>query len=343
MHLDWTAFALFNLFVAGMLALDLGVFHRKAHAVSTREALTWSAVWITLAMAFNLLVWLQPGWFFNPDQVAAAITKGDLPAGAVLADLGSLRAEQFLAGYLIEKALAVDNIFTIAAIFTLLAVPAAYQHKVLFYGIVGALVMRAGFIFAGVALIERFAWIIVVFGGFLLWTGIKMALPQQPLDPENHWFMRWCRRVLPVTEGYRADRFLVREGGRLMVTPLFLVVLIIEFVDLVFAVDSIPAVLAVTNDLFIVYTSNVFAILGLRSMFFALAGMMDTFAYLKYALAGILIFVGIKMLLHIIPYKVPIDLSLAVICGLLVVGVVASLLHRSRTAAVTTGPQAPDP
>ncbi len=330
MHLDWTVFALFNLFVVGMLALDLGVFHRTAHAVGTREALTWTGIWISLALIFNLLIWLQPGWFFGAPHLEAALAKGELEAGAGLAQLGTLRAEQFLAGYLIEKALAVDNIFAIAAIFTMFAVPAAFQHKVLFYGIVGALVMRAIFIFAGVALIQQFAWIVVVFGVFLLWTGVKLALPQAPLDPRNHWFMRLCRRVLPVTDGYRQDHFLVREGGRLMATPLLLVVLMIEFIDLVFAVDSIPAILAITDDIFIVYTSNVFAILGLRSLFFLLAGMMDAFAYLKYALAGILVFVGVKMLLHIVPIKVPIDLSLAVIIGFLALGIAASIRLRPR-------------
>jgi tellurite resistance protein TerC len=333
MTIDWTVFILFNLFVAGMLALDLGVFHRRSHAVSTREALSWSGVWIGLALIFNLLIWLQPGWFFGSAHLQAAVAKGDLADGATISQLGALRAEQFLAGFLIEKALAVDNIFTIAAIFTLMAVPAAYQHKVLFYGIVGALIMRAVFIFAGVALIEQFSWIVAVFGAFLLWTGVKMALPHRPIDPANHWFMRACRRILPVTEGYREDRFVVREHGRWWVTPLFLVVLLVEFTDLVFAVDSIPAILAITDDVFIVYTSNVFAILGLRSLFFALAGMMDAFAYLKYALAGILIFVGVKLLLHMFAIKLPIELSLAVIGCLLAAGVVVSLLLRRRPAS----------
>ncbi len=338
MHLDWTVFALFNLFVVGMLALDLGVFHRKAHAVGTGEALTWTGVWVGLALVFNLLIWLQPGWFFGSMHVGAAVTRGDLEAGAGLAQLGTLRAEQFLAGYLIEKALAVDNIFAIAAIFTMFAVPAAFQHKVLFYGIVGALVMRAVFIFAGVALINQFAWIVVVFGVFLFWTGVKMALPQSPLDPRDHWFMRLCRRILPVTDGYREGNFVVREQGRLMATPLLLVVLMVEFIDLVFAVDSIPAILAITDDIFIVYTSNVFAILGLRSLFFLLAGMMDSFAYLKYALAGILVFVGVKMLLHIVPIKVPIDLSLGVIIGLLVLGIAVSLWFRPRPGGTGVAP-----
>lgn len=327
MHLDWTVFAVFNLFVLAMLALDLGVFHRQAHVVSTREALVWSGVWFVLAMLFNLLIWQQPGWFFGPTQVEAAIASGDLAAGSGLAQLGALRSEEFLAGYLIEKALATDNVFAIAAIFTMLSVPAIYQHKVLFYGIVGALVLRAIFIFAGVALIQQFSWIIVVFGVFLLWTGIQMALPHKPVEVREHWFLRLCRRYLPVTDGYREDRFLVREGGRLMATPLLLVVLMVEFTDVVFAVESIPAILAITDDIFIVYTSNVFAILGLRSLFFALAGMTQAFAYLKYALAGILVFVGIKMLLHLWAIKVPIELSLGLIGGMLAAGIVVSLLR----------------
>ena len=326
MHLDWTMFALFNLFVLGMLALDLGVFHRKSHVVGTREALTWTGIWIALALAFNVLIWLQPGWLFGQTHLQAAIAAGDLAAGATLGDLGTLRAEQFLAAYLIEKALAVDNIFTIAAIFGLLAVPAAYQHRVLFYGIVGALLMRGVFIFAGMALITQFSWVIGVMGVLLIVTGLKMAMPGPPMDPGKHWFMVWCRKTLPLTEGYRGDHFLVREGGKWLLTPLALALVFVEFTDLVFAVDSIPAVLAISNDIFIVYTSNVFAILGLRSLYFALAGMMDRFAYLGFALAGILVFVGVKMVLHQFAIKVPIDLSLGVIAGLLTLGVGVSWL-----------------
>jgi tellurite resistance protein TerC len=288
---------------------------------------------VALALAFNALIWLQPGWLFGPAHLQAAITAGDLAAGATLGDLGTLRAEQFLAAYLIEKALAVDNIFTIAAIFGMLAVPAAYQHRVLFYGIVGALLMRGVFIFAGMALITQFTWVIGVMGAFLIITGIKIALPGQAMDPKTHWFMRWCRRVLPLTEGYRGDRFTVREGGRLLLTPLALALVFVEFTDLVFAVDSIPAVLAISNDLFIVYTSNVFAILGLRSLYFALAGMMDRFAYLGFALAAILVFVGAKMILHQFAIKVPIELSLGVIASLLVLGVGVSWMLPPRSKA----------
>jgi tellurite resistance protein TerC len=280
-------------------------------------------------------------WFFGENHLAHVIIVGELTAGATLSHLGTLRAEQFFAGYLIEKALAIDNLFTIAALFTLMGVPRIHQHKVLFYGIIGALVMRACFIFAGAALIQRFSWIIVVFGVILLWTGIKMLFPQKTIEPEQHWLMRFFRRLLPVTDGYRDGHFFVRENGRRMVTPLFLAVVMIEFTDLIFAVDSIPAVLAITDDVFIVYSANVFAILGLRSLYFAVSGMITAFAYLTYALAGILIFVGIKMLLHLVPIIIPIEISLCVIIGLLVVGIAASLLRRSVPTPASPPSSAP--
>lgn len=345
MDINWTVFAVFNLFVIAMLMLDLGVFHRKCHVVSVREALTWSVVWICLALAFNALIAFGPGVLFTDAQVAQAIARGELLAGATLGDYGWLRAEQFLAGFLIEKALAVDNLFVFLLIFTAFAVPTIYQHKLLFYGILGALILRAGFIFGGVALIQNFTWIIYVFGAFLVLTGIKMLLPQKPMDPANHWVVRAARRVMPVSSGLDGDRFFTVENGKRMVTPLFLVLLLIEFTDVVFAVDSIPAILAITDDAFIVYTSNVFAILGLRSLYFALAGMMDVFHYLKYGLSAILVFVGGKMLAHAItveatvidaagqavtvlqPFKIPVTWSLAVIGSILVVTVVASVVR----------------
>lgn len=345
MDINWTVFALFNLFVVAMLALDLGVFHRRSHVVGVREALTWSGVWIALALVFNALIWLTPGWLFTDAQVAQAVARGELAAGAGLADYGVLRAEQFLAGFLIEKSLAVDNLFVFLLIFTAFAVPAVYQHKLLFYGIVGALILRAGFIFGGVALIQAFSWIIYVFGVFLILTGIKMLLPQKPMDPANHWLIRAARRVLPVSDKLDGDRFFTIDNGKRMVTPLFLVLLLIEFTDVVFAIDSIPAILAITDDAFIVYTSNVFAILGLRSLYFALSGMMDLFHYLKYGLSAILVFVGGKMLAHgitvettvidaagqavtvLAPFKFPITWSLAVIGGILALTVIASLLR----------------
>jgi len=330
MHIDWTLFALFNLFVIAMLALDLGVFNRRSHVITTREALTWTAVWAGLALVFNAAIWMMPGWFFGADDVQRAITAGELQAGAGLAELGGVRGEQFLAAWLIEKALAVDNLFVFLLIFSAFAVPAAYQHKVLFYGIVGALVMRAGFIFGGVALLERFHWVVYVFGAFLVWTGIRMAMPKTESDPRHHWAVRGLRKVMPVSEGYDGDRLLTKQNGKRMATPLLLVLVLIEATDLVFAVDSIPAVLAVSTDIFIVYTSNVFAILGLRSLFFALSGMMGLFHYLTYGLSAILVFVGAKMLLMAVDVKVPISVSLAVIGGVLTVAVVASLIRARR-------------
>jgi tellurite resistance protein TerC len=363
MDINWTIFALFNLFVMAMLAIDLGVFHRRSHAVGTREALAWSGVWIALALMFNALIWLAPGLLFTEVQVAQAIARGELTEGAGLTEYGVLRAEQFLAGFLIEKSLAVDNLFVFLLIFTAFAVPAAYQHKLLFYGIIGALILRAGFIFGGVALIQNFSWIVYVFGVFLVLTGIKMVLPRKPLDPANHWFIRWARRILPVSRDLDGDRFFTVENGKRMVTPLFLVLLSIEFTDVVFAIDSIPAILAITDDAFIVYTSNVFAILGLRSLYFALAGLMDLFHYLKYGLAAILVFVGGKMLAHaiqvettiidaagqtatmLVPFKLPVSWSLLVIASIMALAVGASLVRawylRRHPPTATVGPTGP--
>jgi len=295
----------FNVFVLAMLALDLGVFHRKAHAVSLREAGIWSAVWIALALIFNLGVWK----FLGPQP-----------------------GVEFLTGYLIEKSLSIDNIFVIALLFAYFKVPDAYQHRVLFWGILGALAMRAGFILAGAALLERFHWIIYVFGGFLILTGIKMAFaPEQGLEPEKNPVVRLVRRLMPVTSDFRGPAFFVREGGRRAATPLFLVLVMVEFTDLVFAVDSIPAIFAVTRDPFLVYTSNVFAILGLRSLYFLLAGVMDRFQYLKLGLAAILVFVGAKMAL-VEWVKVPAAISLGVIAAILGIAVAASLLKARQTA-----------
>jgi tellurite resistance protein TerC len=295
----------FNLFVLAMLAVDLGIFHRDSHAVSLREAGIWSAVWIALALLFNVGVWKY---------------------------LGPQPGVEFLTGYLIEKSLSIDNIFVIALLFAYFKVPDRYQHRVLFWGILGALVMRAAFILAGAALLERFHWIIYLFGAFLILTGIKMALaPEKGLEPEKNPVVRLVRRLMPVTSDYRGASFFVREGGRLAATPLFLVLVMVEFTDLVFAVDSIPAIFAVTRDPFLVYTSNVFAILGLRSLYFLLAGIMDKFEYLKLGLAAILVFVGAKMAL-VDWVKVPAGISLGVIASILTVAVVASLLKARRLA-----------
>jgi tellurite resistance protein TerC len=300
----------FNLFVLAMLALDLGVFHRHAHVVSVKEAAIWSGVWIALAMTFNGLLYLS----WHVLVPGSAYSNGD----AALA---------FFTGYLIEKSLSVDNIFVFVLLFTYFAVPAIYQHRVLFWGIIGALLMRGLLIAAGATLLKEFHWIIYVFGAFLIFTGIKMGLHRnEELHPGQNPLVRVFRRLMPVTDHYEGDSFFVRHKGVLMATPLFLVLLTVESTDLIFAVDSIPAIFAVTQDPFIVYTSNVFAILGLRSLYFVLAGVMDKFHYLKLGLSAVLTFVGIKMVIVDI-YKIPVGLSLAVIASILFTAVIASWLR----------------
>ena len=322
----------FNLFVLAMLALDLGVFHRKAHAVSLKEATVWSVVWISLAMLFNVGIYL----FWDTLAPSSAYSNGD----AALA---------FFTGYLIEKSLSVDNIFVFVLIFTYFSVPPQYQHRVLFWGILGALVMRAALILVGAALIKEFHWIIWIFGAFLIFTGVKMAFHKnEEVHPESNPLIRLFRRIMPVTAEYQGSRFFVRQAGKLMATPLFLVLLMVESTDLVFAVDSIPAIFAVSQDPFIVYTSNVFAILGLRSLYFLLAGVMDKFYYLKLGLSVVLTFVGVKMLmpdlsllLTGVSYKIPTAVSLGVVAGILAVAVAASLLRARRLSAPNTPPTPP--
>ncbi len=311
----------FNVFVLALLALDLGVFHRKAHAVSVREATIWSVIWISLSMLFNLGIY----FFWHDVAPASPYSNGD----AALA---------FFTGYLIEKSLSVDNIFVFVLIFSYFSVPDKYQHRVLFWGILGALVMRAALILVGAALINEFHWIIWIFGAFLIFTGLRMAFHKdEELHPEDNPLVKGLKRFMPVTGDYRGASFFVREAGKLMATPLLLVLLIIESTDLVFAVDSIPAIFAVTQDPFIVYTSNVFAILGLRSLYFLLAGVMHKFHYLKLGLSAVLTFVGLKMLLPDlselvtgVSYKIPTLLSLGVVAAILAVAVVASLLRARR-------------
>lgn len=303
----------FNVFVLALLALDLGVFHRNAHAVSVREATVWSVIWISLALVFNAGIYL----FWDVLAPASGYSNGEA-------------AVAFLTGYLIEKSLSIDNIFVFALLFTYFAVPAALQHRVLFWGILGALVMRGALIVAGAALLKEFHWIIYLFGSFLILTGIKMALHrEQEIHPEQNPLVRLFRRLMPVTQGYVGDKFFVRQAGVLMATPLFLVLLMVESTDLVFAVDSIPAIFAVTNDPFIVYTSNVFAILGLRSLYFMLAGAMGKFHYLRPALAVVLVFVGVKMVMVDL-YKIPVAVSLSVIASILAVAILASLWQNRR-------------
>ena len=316
----WIAF---NLFVVGMLALDLGVFHRQAHAVSVKEATWWSVAWIGLALVFNL------GIYFYWQQLwpESAYTNQD----AALA---------FLTGYLIEKSLSIDNVFVFVLIFGSFAVPAAYQHRVLFWGVLGALMLRGIMIAAGAALITEFHWIIWIFGAFLIFTGIRMVTGDgHASDPTQHTMVKVLRRVFPVTEGYEGQSFFVMRRGVLMATPLLAVLLVVEVSDVIFAVDSIPAIFAVTTDPFIVYTSNVFAILGLRSLYFVMAGAMDSVRYLKPALAFILSFVGVKMLLPDATYyllgdkmHIPVLWSLGVIVLTLVVAVLASVLANRRDA-----------
>jgi tellurite resistance protein TerC len=303
----------FNLFVLVMLALDLGVFHRNAHAVSIKEAAIWSAVWIGLAMLFNL------GLYFFWHVVAP---------GSALSD--GQAALAFFTGYLIEKSLSVDNIFVFALLFGAFAVPAARQHRVLFWGILGALLMRGVLIVAGAALLERFHWIIYIFGGFLIFTGIRMFMQRdEEAHPEKTPLISLAQRFIPIAQDDTGEHFFVRRAGRWMATPLFLVLLIVEATDLVFAVDSIPAIFAVTREPFLVSTSNVFAILGLRSLYFVLAGVMDKFHYLKLGLAAVLSFVGVKMVLVDLIH-IPIGLSLGVIASILAIAVGASLLRARR-------------
>jgi tellurite resistance protein TerC len=297
--------ALFIVFVLAMLALDLGVFHRKAHAVGFKEAAIWSGVWVGLALLFNVGMW----WKF-----------------------GAQPATEFLTGYLIEKSLSVDNIFVFVVIFGALGIPPLYQHRVLFWGILTALVLRAAMILAGTALLARFHWLIYVFGAFLVLTGVKLFYAWKKgkeEHPEESALMRWVRRVLPSTTKLDGAHFFTVENGRRLATPLFLALLLVEFTDVVFALDSIPAIFAVTKDPFIVFTSNIFAILGLRSLFFLLAGMVEKFHYLKVGLAGVLVFVGVKMSLVDV-VKVEPFVSLAIILAMLGSSVWASLVRARR-------------
>lgn len=313
--------SLFALFVLGMLALDLGVFHRKAHVVRIREALYWSVAWIALALLFNLGI-----LFYWPED------HPNLTARQA--------ALQFLTGYLLEKSLSVDNLFVFLLIFSYFKVAPKYQHTVLFWGILGALVMRLAFILAGLALLERFHFIIYLFGGFLVYTAVKMVLHKGgEIHPERNPVLRLCRRIFPVTPEYVEGRFFVRRSGRWMATPLFIVLLVVESSDVVFAVDSIPAILAISRDPFIIYTSNVFAILGLRALYFALAGIMTLFHYLHYGLAAVLGFVGVKMLIADL-YHVPEAGSLGLIGGILLISMLASKVlprpDKAKTSHIPT-------
>ncbi|HLH25959.1 MAG TPA: TerC family protein [Chloroflexota bacterium] len=310
----WGAFVAF---VVGLLALDLLVFHRRPHAPSLREAAAWSIVWVSLGLAFAGVLWVWQG-------------------GAA--------AGEYLAGYVIEESLSVDNLFVFALIFAYFGVPAAYQHRVLFWGILGAIVFRALFIAAGAALLGTFHWIVYLFGAFLVLTGIKVARQQdEAVHPERNPALRLLGRLLPLTPAYHGARLLVRQDGRWWATPLLAVLVVVETTDVLFAVDSIPAIFAVTRDPFLVFTSNAFAILGLRSLYFLLAGLMSRFVYLKVGLGALLVFVGAKMLLSDL-YHVPIWASLLVIAAILATALLASLLvGRGREAGPAEAAALPIP
>ena len=312
--MDWYWWIFFLLIVAILLALDLGLFQRKVHEVKLPEAIQSTTLRVVLALLFCAGIYW--GW----------IGGYDTPASRTRAGL------EFLTGYLVEIALSIDNVFVFALVFRYFSVPPAYQHRILFWGILGALIMRGILIFAGIALMEAFHWVIYVFGVILIYGGFKMIRDDTvDTDPMKNPILRLFRRFVPVTSKLHGKRFFVREGGRLMATPLCVVLVAIETTDLIFAVDSIPAVLAVTRDPFVVFTSNVFAILGLRAMYFALAGILKLFRFLHYGLSAILVFIGVKMLLSQTPYAIETVQSLVVVLSLLVVSVAASLLMRNKT------------
>jgi TerC family integral membrane protein len=306
----------FTVVVLALLALDLGVFHRDSHTVSLKEAGVWTAVWVSLALVFN---------------------------AGVFAFSGAEDGLAFTAGYLVELALSVDNLFVIALIFAAFAVPPAYQHRVLFWGILGALVMRLAFILAGAKLLDTFHWLIYIFGAFLVVTGVRLLLNRAShSDPRDNRVLKLFRRVMPLTDEYHGQRFTIRQAGKRFATPLLAVLVLVEATDLVFALDSVPAIFAITDKPFIVYTSNVFAILGLRSMYFLLAGMLDRFRFLKVGLGLVLVFVGAKMALEDV-YHVPVAASLGVIVLVIGGAVAASLLIPLTPASDTTSPVRSEP
>ncbi len=298
----------FIVFVLVVLSLDLGVFHKKSHSVGFKESIIWSGVWIALALAFNVIILY---WRGEADFML------------------------FLTGYVIEKSLSVDNLFVFLLIFSYFKIPNQYQHKVLFYGILGALVMRAFFIWAGIAILEKFTWVIYIFGAFLVFSGIKMLRPESDEhDLEKSWVITWTKKIFPTSPHFHEDKFFVKLNGVWTVTPLFITLIFVEFSDLVFAIDSIPAIIGITNDPFLVFTSNVFAILGLRSLYFALKGFADMFHYLKYGLSLILIFIGVKMLVSHY-YHVPVGITMAVIFTVLLGSVLASVLSNRKKKGLT--------
>ena len=308
MPLNWIFWLAFNLFVLAMLALDLGLFHREKHVVEVREAMSWTLLWITLAACFAVLI-----YFFGHTMVGHARPNRALSL-------------EFVTGYLIELSLSVDNLFVFLLIFRYFRVPRAFQHQVLFWGVIGALVMRVIFIVAGISLLNRFHWFIYVFGAILIYSGVKLlGQKDKDIHPEKNPVLRGFRKLFPVTKDYEGGRFFVRRGAVRYATPLAVVLLLVETTDVLFATDSIPAVLAVTREPFIVYTSNVFAILGLRSLYFALAGMIERFHFLHYGLSLILIFIGVKMLASNV-IEIPTELALGAVAGVLAVSVGLSVI-----------------
>ena len=317
----------FLIIIVLLLSLDLGVFHRRVHAIKAKEALLWTLFWVFLALLFNVFIYFayKNCWF------GIGTAENHIKSGADA-------ALKYFTGYLIEKSLSLDNIFVIALIFSYFKVPAMYQHRVLFWGIMGALIMRGVMIFAGVALIKKFAWMIYVFGLFLIITAIKMLITRQDkIEPEKNILIKLAEKIYPVTKNFEGAKFFIKKGKVRSITPLFLVLLVIESTDVLFAIDSIPAIFAVTLDPFIVFTSNIFAILGLRSLYFALSAMMDKFRFLKLSLVFILAFVGVKMILsHSFP--IPTLVSLCIITAILFVGIYASISASKRDMAKLKSP-----
>lgn len=322
----WWFYLGFTAFVLLLLSLDLGVFHRKAHAVSFKEATVWSVVWVSLALLFNFFLYQYALWKFPQDARLMNIPNFNPDVAAWTVSL------EFLTGYIVEKSLSVDNIFVFVMVFGYFAIPAKYQHRVLFYGILGALVFRAIFIAMGSALMQ-YHWVIYLFGGFLIITGIKMMFaPEKEIEPEKNFLIRLFKRFMPVTHELHGQKFFVRQNKVLYATPLFIALLFLELTDIIFAVDSVPAIFALTKEPLIVFTSNIFAILGLRAMYFMLAGAMDKFYLLKYGLSVVLIFVGLKMvyLNDAFGGKFPISWSLGIILGVIGASVTASLLFPAK-------------
>ena len=363
------AWSVFAVGVTVMLLLDLGLFNRKEKETTMANALGWSAIWISSALIFCLAIYFQlvdaGGSLKVPLDKTAAVATGEHAATAdahgeksehgnfieiphdkldaeQLKALAKQNALEFLTGYLIEESLSVDNLFVFVIIFQFFRVPGSYQRAVLYWGILGAIVMRAIFIAAGIVLIQRFSWIIYIFGAFLVYTGIKLALKSdEEVHPEKNIVLRLYRRFFPVTTEYHGRKFFIRQNGKLVATPLFVVLLVVETTDLIFAVDSIPAILGITHNPFIVYTSNVFAIMGLRSLYFALAGLMQQFHYLKYGLSAILTFVGVKMLIAGF-YHMPVQLALGIVLGILATCVIASILFPPKEQHAETDESVPN-